>query len=168
MTILTATILVFLLAQAPQPIEIPFELAPTQPVILVRAVVNGRPALLILDTGASQTILRSELLRERLRLEASRFAHGGPGLTAHGRWSQATLQLGDRVWRNRQVVAMNFDEVTRTYGAAIDGLLGQDLLREFDRVTIDYRKGRVVLASGETAPACPERPETAEPAAAGH
>ena len=149
MDILRASVLLLILAPAPAPIDIPFEIAASQPVLLVRALVNGKSALLILDTGAAQTVLRQELVRDRMRLEASRFPSGGPGLAARGRWTQATVQLGQRVWRDRSVVAMNFDEVAKTYGVPIDGLLGQDILGEFDRVTIDYRARRLVLAAGE-------------------
>lgn len=46
-----------------------------------------------------------------------------------------------QAWR-RDVVAMDFDEVSRAFGMKVDGLIGQDILREFDRVTIDFPWGR--------------------------
>lgn len=131
--------------------EIPLEIGSGEPVLLVRAMVNGRPVLLILDTGATRTILRPELLGKGLpTLAPSRFASNGPGLEARGRFARVTLQLGDRIWPDRNVVTMNFDEVAKAYGAAIDGLLGQDVLGEFARVTIDYRGRRLLLDSSPT------------------
>ena len=56
-----------------------------------------------------------------------------------GRHTEATLELGGRTWKRRSVVAMNLGEVSEAFGRRIDGLLGQDLLREFERVTIDFR-----------------------------
>ena len=38
------------------------------------------------------------------------------------------------------------EEVLKAYGRRIDGLLGQDLLREFERVTIDFRSRRLLLS----------------------
>lgn len=133
-------------------LEVPFELDSSQGLILVRGLANRASALLLLDTGASRTILRSELVGSGDKLLPSRFSDGGPGLHARGRWREATLQLGQKVWRNRSVVAMNFDEVSRAYGRTIDGLIGQDLLREFDRVTIDFRARKIVFAKGKRSP----------------
>ena len=134
-------------------LEVPFESVGGEGLILIRGVANRAPALLLLDTGAAQTILRPELVGGGVgALPPSRFSGDGPGLRAHGRWTEATLQIGGKVWTNRSVVAMSFDEVSRAYGRRIDGLIGQDLLREFDRVTIDFRKGKVIFAGRVAAP----------------
>jgi hypothetical protein len=125
--------------------EVPFEIGRTESVILVRAMVEGKAAVLILDTGSSQTILRSQLVDPNAPPPVrSLFSDRGPGLWAQGRSSRATLRLGEKTWR-RSVVLMNFDEVSRAYGMQVDGLLGQDLLREFDRVTIDFRARRIIF-----------------------
>lgn len=127
-------------------VEIPFETGRQESVILVRGSANGRPALLILDTGSSRTILRPELVgTAAASLPSSGFSENGPGLHAQGRWSRATIRLGEKTWR-REVVAMNFDEVSRVMGMKVDGLIGQDLLREYDRVTIDFRAGKILLS----------------------
>jgi predicted aspartyl protease len=131
-------------------LELPFEIEASQAAILVRGLVDGKPVLLILDTGASSTILARELVRLAPgALASSRFSAEGPGLNANGRYTEATLELGDRRWRNRTVVGMKMDEVSKAYGRRIDGLLGQDVLREFDRITIDFRTKRLLLSTGE-------------------
>jgi predicted aspartyl protease len=129
-------------------LELAFEVESTRSAILVRGVVDGKPALFILDTGASRTILARELVRLSSEPSASpRFSSEGPGLVAAGRYTEATIDLGGRRWRNRSVVAMSMAEVSRAYARTIDGLLGQDFLREFDRVTIDFRTKRILLSS---------------------
>ena len=129
-----------------QDLEIPFETSGSESVMLLRASVNGKPALLILDTGSSRTILRPELADPvSSALPGSGFSDNGPGLRANGRWTRATIRIGEKTWR-RPVVAMNFDEVSRAFGIRVDGLMGQDLLREFERVTIDYRSGKILLS----------------------
>jgi hypothetical protein len=125
-------------------VEVAFERHASPSVLLVRARVNEKAVLLILDTGASNTVLSQELLGEKLG--RSRFSTQGAGLHAQGRWTQATLELGGRTWRDRPVVAMNLAEVSRAYGRRIDGLIGQDLLSEFASVTIDFKARRLLLA----------------------
>jgi hypothetical protein len=120
-------------------IEIPFEVDAGSSAILVRGAVDGRPALFVLDTGASRTIVDAALLGSRSALAPSGFSGDGPGLRARGRHTEATLALGGRAWKRRGVVAMNLTEVSEAFGRRIDGLIGQDLLCEFERVTIDFR-----------------------------
>ncbi len=121
-------------------LELPFEIDSGQSAILVRGSADGKPVLLVLDTGASRTILSGELVRSSPgELGRSEFSGDGPGLRARGRYTEATLALGGRTWKNRTVVAMSMAEVSQAFGRRIDGLLGQDLLREYGRVTIDFR-----------------------------
>jgi len=121
-----------------EPLVIPFETDGARSVILLRAEVYDRPALLILDTGSARTFLRPELVGIPVDvLPSSPFAEG-PGLLARGRWSLATLRLGAKTWPHRRVISIRFDEVSRAYERQIDGILGQDVLREFRTVTIDY------------------------------
>lgn len=130
-------------------LDVPFEIEPSQSAILVRGIANGKPVALILDTGATRTILAKELLKGAFPDPASRFASDGPGLEARGRYAVADVELGGRAWRGRTVVGMNLDQVSRAYRTKIDGLLGQDILREFSRVTIDYRARRLRLDDGD-------------------
>jgi hypothetical protein len=129
-------------------IELPFEIDSNRSAILVRGLVDGMPVLLILDTGASRTILARELVRlSPQALAPSRFSSDGPGLVANGRFTETTIELGGGLWRNKSVVGMSMAEVSKAFARRIDGLLGQDFLREFDRVTIDFRTKRLLLSS---------------------
>ncbi len=133
-------------ALASDPLVLPFEIDRTTATILVKGEVHGRAALLILDTGASTTLFRHDLVDLGAGgLGPSTFSSEGPGLRADGRWTTATFRLGGRTWFHRKVVGMRLDEVSRAFRRDIDGILGQDLLREFRSVTIDFDAKEVRL-----------------------
>jgi len=128
------------------PLELPFQLDSRHDAILISAEINGKPATLIVDTGATQTVLDARLLGiSRFDLKASGFSRSGPGFRGEAVWSEARLKLGQRVWHEQRVVAMNLEEFTPRYGRVIHGLLGQDILRQFDRVTIDFKRRIISL-----------------------
>lgn len=129
-------------------LELPFELDAGRDAILIRAEVNGKPALLLLDTGANRTVVRPELVGvSASELQAARFRSASPGLQAEFTFREATLRLGTREWRNRRLAVMNLEQVSRAYGRQLDGILGRDILREFSRVSIDFKKSVVALES---------------------
>lgn len=143
----TATLLFLLTATTVHgAVELPFELEKRHGAILVTLTVNGRPATLLVDTGAATTMISAELAGiDRFTLERSKFREGQTGLQAVGVWERATLQAGS--WRaSMDVGAINLDEVTARYGRRIDGLLGQDVLRRFARITIDFEAKKLLLA----------------------
>src|SRR6266481_1816818 len=76
--------------------EIPFESSRAFGLILVRVEVNGRPAVLIVDSGSSQTIISSELgdVATRALRENGVYGHKGSGLTGAGVFKTATLRVG--------------------------------------------------------------------------
>jgi hypothetical protein len=126
--------------------ELPFQLHGRDLVILVEARVNGKPVTLILDTGAAATILHYQILDiPEMNLRLSRFLAGAPGMRGEAMWAGANLRLGSKLWRERRVVVMNLREVSRVHGRQIDGILGQDILREFDRVVIDFKSRKIIL-----------------------
>jgi Aspartyl protease len=134
-------------AAAEKDLEVAFEINRGREAILLRAELNGEPAVLILDTGASHTVVSPERAGlNGLDLERARFSQNGPGMGAEAVWGRTTLRLGGKVWSDRPVVVMNLAEVSRLYGRKVDGLLGQDLLGECRRVSIDFKERRLLLA----------------------
>lgn len=130
----------------PPDLQLPFQLDSRYDAILIQAEVNGKPATLLLDTGAAQTVLDARLLGlTNLDLKMSRFSQSGPGLRGEAVWAEARLKLGARTWHEQRVVAMNLEPLASRYGRRIHGLLGQDILRQFARVTIDFRTRTLIL-----------------------
>jgi hypothetical protein len=131
-------------------LELSFELDSRHDAILLSAELNGKPVTLLLDTGSTYTVLDAQLLGlTNLDLKISRFSSSGPGLRGEALWATARLRLGVRVWHDQRIVAMNLKELTTRYGRPIHGILGQDILRQFDRVTIDFPARTLLLSSGK-------------------
>jgi hypothetical protein len=143
--------LLLLLLSAPVPVLgetliIPFDVHRTKSVLLVEAQVNGKKARLILDTGASSTLLSIDLGSGARLAAESRFARRGPGIYAEASWSEVDLTVGSRKWSGFPIGWMDFAAVREIYGREVDGILGQDLMQEFDSVVIDYRARTVTLS----------------------
>lgn len=133
-------------AAAQEALEVPFELHRARRAMLVEARVNGKPVMLIVDTGATHTVLAPEAvgLRE-MDLKLAQVAGNAPGMRGEATWARADLRLGEITWRKRPVVAMNLSEVSRIFGRPIHGILGQDVLMEFRRVVVDFREKKLIL-----------------------
>jgi len=145
--LLTSAISVLISPMLAAELELRFERDAALDAILIRAEVNGRPALLLLDTGANRTVISPELAgvpAEELR--AARFRDSSPGLHAEYTFREASLRLGSREWKGRRLAVMNLEQVSRVYGRRLDGILGRDVLREFSRVSIDFKRNVLVLS----------------------
>ena len=128
--------------------EIPFESNRAFGLILVRVEVNGRPAVLIVDSGSSQTIISPELgdVPTRTLRENGLSGHKGSGLTGLGVFKTATLRVGPITWRDRRVIVMDMHELSKSMEQEIDGLLGMDFLREFGLVVVDSKNHKLILS----------------------
>ena len=126
---------------------IPFGVDPQFGAILIRAQVNGHPATLIVDTGASHTILSSELLQVRpLSLEHADAPTKGSGYVGSAGWAKATVEVGAFTWPDQRVLVMSdFQDISNNMKRRIDGILGEDVLKEFASVVIDFKHHRLVL-----------------------
>ncbi len=133
-------------AAVPGFLEIPFELDSERSAILLKVTIDGQTAVFVLDTGASTTIVSPRLAGvDPNALRKSRFSQDGPGIRAEGIWSSVDVTIGARTFRSRMVGVMDLAEVSRVFRTPIGGLIGQDLLREFGRVAIDFRSLRLRL-----------------------
>jgi hypothetical protein len=60
--------------------------------------------------------------------------------------AKATVEVGTITWPDRRVLVMNdFDEISNSMKRRVDGILGEDVLKEFDVVAIDFKHHRLVL-----------------------
>jgi Aspartyl protease len=132
-----------------QPIEnaIPFKMNGQFGSILIRAHVNEQPATLLVDTGSSRTILSSDFVRHSpLLLDPAPTPLKGSGLVGNAGRFKATMEVGGVSWAKREVLVMSgIQDISNSLNERIDGILGQDILKEFRSVLIDFKHHRLLL-----------------------
>ena len=109
--------------------------------ILLDAEVNGKRATLLLDTGAGRTVVS---------LASAPLLQWRSNEALHGKAVQVKvdLRLGENFTTSGTMAAMDLNTVEKQMNARFDGILGQDVLREFSAVRIDYKNCVVELESG--------------------
>jgi len=119
-------------------LTVPFDFAADRGSLLVRARINNRAAILIVDTGSSHTILRPTAAGvSPAELRAPRT---GAGMIGDAVGREVTLEVGQWVWQRRRVSVMDLSAALSAYHEKIDGLLGIDFFLEFSQAVIDLNK----------------------------
>jgi Aspartyl protease len=114
--------------------------------ILLDAKVNGKAATFLLDTGANNTIVSAQAAGLSMaQLSVLKATRAGTGAEGDYISREVSLTLEHRAWLNRRMLIMNLDDASKRMGPRIDGFLGQDVLREFSAVRIDYRTQTITL-----------------------
>jgi hypothetical protein len=114
------------------------------------ALINGRKARLLVDTGASRTVFDEEKIKAFLPNEnhsLKKIDKLSTGLGTSTMESHSIIleefQLGQTMFVDYLAVALNMEHVNQSYKMIghrqIDGVLGGDLLQKL-KATIDYRK----------------------------
>ncbi len=126
---------------------VPFELNGQFGAILIQAQVNGRTGLLLVDTGSSHTVLSPDIVGVNPLFSPRASAPvKGSALTGVAAWARATIEIGTMRWPDRRVLVTDgFREISKNMREKVDGLIGEDLLKEFTLVVIDFRNRRLVL-----------------------
>ena len=122
--------------------------APSKPLAVVSALVNGRgPYAFAVDTGASTTVVAESLGRELdLPTAPTPALTGGGGTVAATAARLATLALGPIQLRDVDVAVSDFlTQLSEAIGTRLDGVIGYNVLRGF-HVAIDYPRGLLTLA----------------------
>lgn len=121
------------------PEEVGFDVLGSRKAILVDVTVNGRAIEMVVDTGATRSIIRPETLGWGLaQLRRAEFQRQGPGLRGQGTWEVVDLRLGSRVWHRFPIVVMDLTAVQEVFGERVEGILGQDVLTSFTSVEFDF------------------------------
>ncbi|GGA57777.1 hypothetical protein GCM10011507_06410 [Edaphobacter acidisoli] len=114
--------------------------------ILVEGKLEGHPAVMVLDTGAAQTMFDAkEFGLSPVDLEAARLNQRGVGLDANVVWRRVNFSIGDASWTQKEVAIANLEDLSKIYARKVDGIVGEDVLREFRSVTINYKWHCVML-----------------------
>jgi hypothetical protein len=117
----------------------------------LQARINGEPVRLLLDTGASHTVL-DPLAADRLNLTRGNSHERGGGVGSTDQEVQTTSILSMRVGEvelgERSLYVLDLGHVNqalaRLGGAAIDGAVGGDILRPREAI-IDYAGSTLYL-----------------------
>lgn len=122
----------------PRTLRVAFQYATGLGSLLVHARINGKGAMLILDTGASHIIVRPALLG--IAAGAPARPVEGSGILGDAVGQEVTLELGGQVWQRRRVSVMDLTNVLAPYKEPVDGLLGLDFLFEFSEAAMDFQQ----------------------------
>jgi predicted aspartyl protease len=124
---------------------VPFRLAkPDKPLILLETTVNGKgPYRFVLDTGASLTMISTELAKkiEVHRDESQKAVGAGGSIEVHFGTVKA-LAIGETRIESLKVGIMDLSGISKAIDTDIDGIVGYNFLSRF-RVAIDYPKQAV-------------------------
>jgi predicted aspartyl protease len=126
-------------------LTVPIELHSKRGVVLVDGSVAGRAVSFIVDTGATTSLVDSELVGNAFEKRASKFRTDAPGIEVRGKVEQAEIVIEGIGAERRIVAAVDFTEIRRVYGDSVRAILGQDFLRRYSRVTFDYAERKMVL-----------------------
>jgi predicted aspartyl protease len=127
-------------------LEVPFEYSKAFGLMLIRAEVNGKPAVMVLDTGSNETITSPGVVKvkELSSKEAVALAKGS-GYSGSGVVATAVLSVGRLSPKNCEVLVVDLSDLSKTLGQQIDGVLGMSVLKEFEIVSVDLRNHRLRL-----------------------
>lgn len=109
--------------------------------ILVTVNINGAPVELVLDTGASYSLVTSKLAKE-LKLKVVRGLYVGCNSFSHD-FVESNIRIGKIVVRNQRLCPILYDGLDAEVAGRklkVSGLLGYDFLRNFV-VEVNYARG---------------------------
>lgn len=123
--------------------------------IFVRATVNGRPVLAMLDSGASSTVVdRRFASRLGLSPKGDLTGEGAGGSTPYSVVHGVTVQLGDLSWNGGDAVAIDLSAVEKQVGHPLPMVLGGELFRDAV-VEIDFTRHRIAFHNPSSYRAAP-------------
>jgi predicted aspartyl protease len=130
----------------PDPVEIPFQYSRAFGLMLIRVEVNGKPAVMVLDTGSNETIVspRLVIVKQLSSKDAVAMAKGS-GYSGTGVIATAFLSIGPLNPKNCQILVVDLSALSKTLGQEVDGILGMSVLKEFEIVSVDLRHHKLVL-----------------------
>src|SRR5215472_13951839 len=128
------------------PVEVPFEYSRAFGLMLIKVEVNGKPSVMVLDTGSNETLVspRVVMVKQLSSKEAVAMAKGS-GYSGNGVIATAALKVGPLNPRNCQILVVDLSGLSKTLGQDVDGILGMSVLRKFEIVSVDLRHHKLIL-----------------------
>lgn len=124
--------------------ELPFTVEKQNNHVLVKVSMNGKEGTFLVDTGSTWTLADVKFLR--LNAELKKAQYGSVGASGEGIGWTIDLKVAGRRWSEYRVYVMDLSEISKRYGERLDGIIGQDFLRQYDNVIFDYKSKKLVLS----------------------
>jgi predicted aspartyl protease len=141
---LSAPIVFGAVSQARSSYRIPFELT-NNLVVLQGSINNSKPLFLLLDTGASGSVINESRAKELgLNLEGQTKAATGNGPVEASFVRGVTLNVSGTEFPNLTLTSIRLSGLEAGFGRPVDGILGYEIFNRFV-VEIDYISKIVTL-----------------------
>ena len=137
----------------PGAVRVPFRTVKSM--ILIEGKIDEKRVTFLLDTGSNHTIVSViSCGGVPFPLRPAQRNGNAAGMTGESVRLPLNLTLADHTWVGQCVTMMNLDDLHQVLGISFDGLLGQDILREFRSVRIDYKAHVIELKHWQSASSC--------------
>jgi predicted aspartyl protease len=127
---------------------IPVSFTRTGASVVVDVAIGGKTRHFLLDTGAGLTVLSPDTAGwspvDLLKSVSNRLAVGIDGTTHSMGSTTAALEFAQTTVVTPAAVA-DLAGLSKALHIKLDGILGQDVLSHFSRVTIDYKNKQLIL-----------------------
>jgi predicted aspartyl protease len=131
---------------SPDPVEVPFEYSRAFGLMLIKVEVNGKPAVMVLDTGSNETMVSPRLvIVKQLSSKDTVAMAKGSGYSGAGVVATAFLTIGPLKSKNCEILVVDLSDLSKTLGQQVDGILGMSVLKDFEIVSVDLRHHKLVL-----------------------
>lgn len=128
-----------------QAVVVPFELLPTNHMVVMASINDGEPRRFIFDLGAPVTLLGGKAAEKAKVIDGK--APRMMLFAARGDTKVASFKVGDAEAKDMPVLVMDHPAVSalaEVLGKPIDGLIGYTFFARY-RTTIDYQKKEMAL-----------------------
>jgi hypothetical protein len=121
--------------------------------LLIRGRINKKPARLIIDTGASQSVLdlnRIDRFHNDQAIRQHEMTSTGLGVSDMKSFviDEVTLRLGNQLFKGMEFICLNLAHINQSFELIkikpVDGVLGGDFLLQYKAV-IDYGKKQLKI-----------------------
>jgi len=126
---------------AQESIVLPIE--PTTSGIFITATVNGKPAHLLLDTGAAYTIVDNHYAKKAIEID--RVSVNERNSIQRAPIKEVAVSLGTLKLARWRTIVLDTASASSRAGARIDGFLGLDILGRFRFFQIDAKEKTLTL-----------------------